>query len=220
MATVAGLPKYVVLKNKSVGKYLHFLWNDEFGDFYKDLGCKRDVDEVSPFIQLEVVPSAADPSLIHLRCSYNNKFLQLTTKYGVSCISATADAADEDKARATSTLFQPLFPAGEPDTVGFMHVQTQCHLRYFYNDGYGDINYVACVYAHEGDGFDRYEFAAWESYADKMRKKKDEEIQKDGESLSADAMVADLRKDIAEQNAQLEAAYKEIATLKAAAGGE
>ncbi|CAL1377171.1 unnamed protein product [Linum trigynum] len=214
MTTVAGLPKYVVLKSKSDGKYLHYLWNDEFGEYYKDLGCKRDVNEVNPFVQLEVVASTADPTLIHLRCSYNNKFLQLTSKYGVSWISATADAADEDKTKATSTLFQPIFPAGEPNTVGFLHVQTQRHLRTFYNKDYSaEINYVACVYTNDGTGYHRYEFAAWESYEDKM-KKKDAEIQKlkagDGESLTADAIVADLRKDIAEQNAQLDAAYKEI----------
>ncbi|CAI0474040.1 unnamed protein product [Linum tenue] len=72
-------------------------------------------------------------------------------------------------------------------------------------------------------GFHRYEFAAWESYEDKMMKKRDEEIQKlkdgsDRESLTAEAIVADLRQDIAEKNAQLEAAYKEIAALKASVG--
>ncbi|CAI0421660.1 unnamed protein product [Linum tenue] len=228
MSTVAGLPKYVVLKSKNDGKYLHYLWNDEFGAYYKDLGCKRDVDPVNPFVKFEVVPSTADPTLVHLRCSYNNKFLQLVSLDGLRWISATAATADEDKTKDTSTLFQPIFPPGEPNTVGFLHVQSQCHLRTFFNKEYSDeINHVACVYTNDGNGFHRYEFVAWESYEDKM-KKKDEEIQKlkagDGESLTADAIVAELRKDIAEQNAQLDAAYKEIdekdkqiAALKAAA---
>ncbi|CAN0843571.1 hypothetical protein LINGRAHAP2_LOCUS3916 [Linum grandiflorum] len=70
MRTVAGLPKYVVLKSKPSGKYLHYLWNDEFGDYYKNMGAKRDVDPVNSFVKLEVVPSTSDPTLVHLRCSY------------------------------------------------------------------------------------------------------------------------------------------------------
>ncbi|CAL1377186.1 unnamed protein product [Linum trigynum] len=216
MTTVAGLPKYVVLKSKSVGKYLHYLWNDEFGEYYKDLGCKRDVDPVNPFVQFEVVPSAADATLIHLRCSYNSKFLTVDTKHGVRWISATADAPEEDRTKDTSTLFQPIFPAGEPNTVGLLHVQSQRHVRPFSNADYPDkINQVACAYSVDGDNFHRFEFVAWESYEDKM-KAKDEEIQKlkaqadDGESLSADAIVEELRNDIKEQNEQLDEAYKEI----------
>ncbi|CAN0843706.1 hypothetical protein LINGRAHAP2_LOCUS4000 [Linum grandiflorum] len=203
MTTVAGLPKFVVLKSKPTGKYLHFLWNDEFGEYYKDMGAKRDVDPVNPFVKLEVVPSTADPTLVHLRCSYNNKFIQLISKYGVSWLSATADSPDEDRAKETSTLFQPIFPAGEPNTVGFLHVQTNRHVRIFFNKDYGDdINNVACAYSNDGSGMHRFEFAAWVPY---------------GESLTADEMVADLRKDIKEQNEQLDAAYKEIDALKAAA---
>nr|AIU47283.1 amaranthin-like lectin [Linum usitatissimum] len=226
-STVAGLPKYVVLKSKSTGKYLHYLWNDEFSDYYKHMGSKRDVDPVNPFVKLEVVPSTADPTLVHLICSYNSKFIQLVSKGGVSWLSATADSPDEDLTKETSTLFQPIFPAGEPNTVEFLHVQTNRNVRIFINKDYGDsINNVACAYSKDGGGdINRFEFAAWVSYEDVI-KAKDDEIEKlkaqaaagdDDESLSADAIVEELRKDIREQNEQLEAAYNEIDALKAAA---
>ncbi|CAN0916995.1 hypothetical protein LINGRAHAP2_LOCUS30037 [Linum grandiflorum] len=223
--SVAGLPKYVVLKAKSSGKYLHYLWNDEFGQYYKDIGAKRDVDPVSPFVKLEVVPSTADPTLVHLRCSYNNKFIQLIRKVkdGVRWLSATADSPDEDRTKETSTLFQPIFPAGEPNTVGFLHVQTNCHVRIFFNKDYGDdINNVACAYSNDGNSMHRFEFAPWVPYEDVI-KAKDEEIQKlktlqatDDESLTPGEIVEELRKDIRDQNDQLDAAYKEIDALKAA----
>ncbi|CAN0843572.1 hypothetical protein LINGRAHAP2_LOCUS3916 [Linum grandiflorum] len=182
MRTVAGLPKYVVLKSKPSGKYLHYLWNDEFGDYYKNMGAKRDVDPVNSFVKLEVVPSTSDPTLVHLRCSYNNKFIQLVTKSGycsyiytyqknkkkgISWLSATAESPDEDRTKETSTLFQPIFPAGEPYTVGFLHVQTNRHVRIFFKKDYSDsINNVACVcYTNDdGAGMYRFEFAAWVSY--------------------------------------------------------
>ncbi|CAI0421563.1 unnamed protein product [Linum tenue] len=34
MAIVAGLPQYMVLRSGSHGTYLHYLWNDEFGEEY------------------------------------------------------------------------------------------------------------------------------------------------------------------------------------------
>ncbi|CAI0560967.1 unnamed protein product [Linum tenue] len=102
--------------------------------------------------------------MIHFRCSPTPTRLQQVppshSKYDVSCISTIANVANEDKKKTTSTLFQPVFPIGELNTAGFLHVQTQCHLRTFYNKDYNDsINYIACVYTKDGDGFHRYEFA-------------------------------------------------------------
>ncbi|CAN0843578.1 hypothetical protein LINGRAHAP2_LOCUS3916 [Linum grandiflorum] len=204
------------------------------------MGAKRDVDPVNSFVKLEVVPSTSDPTLVHLRCSYNNKFIQLVTKSGywvswslfakcllwfivvlvtlfcllrllalwfvdpgytlglgleynpwlllllfsvfscsyiytyqknkkkgISWLSATAESPDEDRTKETSTLFQPIFPAGEPYTVGFLHVQTNRHVRIFFKKDYSDsINNVACVcYTNDdGAGMYRFEFAAWVSY--------------------------------------------------------
>ncbi|CAL1380216.1 unnamed protein product [Linum trigynum] len=233
MSTVAGLPKFMVLKSKSDGKYLHYLWNDDsFGPYVNDLGCKRLLDPLSPFVKLEVVPSGSDPAhLIHLRCCHNNKFVKLDSRYGVSWISATANGPDESTARSTCTLFRPIFPPGEPNTVGLLHVQTNCHVRTFFNQGYNDdINGVACAYSNDGQGMHRFEFAAWESasYEEKM-KAKDDEIQKlkyqgkgggggSDECLQADEIVAELRMEIAELKVQLEDACREIDELKAASG--
>ncbi|CAI0428880.1 unnamed protein product [Linum tenue] len=118
MSTVAGLPKFMVLKSKSDGKYLHYLWNDHsFGPYVNDLGCMRLLDPLSQFVKLEVVPSGSDPAhLIHLRCCHNNKFVQLDSKYGVSWISATANGPDESTAGPPPPYLPAHLPAGRVKT--------------------------------------------------------------------------------------------------------
>ncbi|CAI0428478.1 unnamed protein product, partial [Linum tenue] len=113
--------------------------------------------------------------------------------------------AGRGTARSTSTLFRPIFPQGEPNTVGLLHVQTNCHVRTFFNHGYNDdINGVACAYSNDGQGMHRFEFAAWDSYDEKM-KAKDNEIQKlksqakgggSDECLQADEIVAALQENV------------------------
>ncbi|CAI0421713.1 unnamed protein product [Linum tenue] len=178
MAIVAGLPQYVVLRSKTYGTYLHYLWNDEFGEMQRCLGAKREVDPVSPFVKLEVVPSTTNPSsYVHLRCSYDNKFLQLKdmTWYWVAAI---ADAPNEDISDPVNcTLFQPFFPTDQPpNTVGFNYVPNQKRV-YLANESAGnpDMFQVAMVYGPEEEWTSYFEFAAWESYEDKM-KAKDEVI--------------------------------------------
>nr|AIU47287.1 amaranthin-like lectin [Linum usitatissimum] len=185
-STVAGLPNYMVLRSKELGKCMHYLWNeDEFGEYYKDMGCKRDIDPVSPFSKLQVVPSTIDPtSMIHLRCSYNNKYLKLTKKNGVFWVSATGDEPVEeveessslggddpdDDDKNASTLFEPTFPDVDK------HVQTGLYMWTFYNKDYDDdINHVVCVYNKDNiRKSNLYEFAPWMSYEETMKAHKEE----------------------------------------------
>ncbi|CAN1131521.1 hypothetical protein LINPERHAP2_LOCUS6452 [Linum perenne] len=142
----------MVLRSKDHERYMHYLWNDEFGDYYKYMGCKRELDVVSPFVKLEVVASIIDPTrLIHLRCSCNNKFLKLSKRNGVFWVSATGDEpVEEVTSGPTSTLFEPVFPPDEPDSVGFMHVESGLHMRTFSNQTYSaEVNDVVCVYTHD-----------------------------------------------------------------------
>ncbi|CAN0897606.1 hypothetical protein LINGRAHAP2_LOCUS19231 [Linum grandiflorum] len=191
--TVAGLPSYMVLRSKESGKCMHYLWNDEFGEYYKDMGFKRDVDPVSPFVKLQVVPSTIDPaSLVHLRCSYNNKYLKLTKKNNVFWVSATGDEPVEDEEESsslggddagdadknTSTLFEPTFPDVDKsnNTVVFRHVQTGLYMWTFYNKDYADdINHVVCVYNKDNiRKSNLYEFGPWMSYEDTLKAHEEE----------------------------------------------
>ncbi|CAN1270277.1 hypothetical protein LINPERPRIM_LOCUS13863 [Linum perenne] len=185
--TVAGLPKYMVLRSKDHERYMHYLWNDEFGDYYKYMGCKRELDVVSPFVKLEVVASIIDPTrLIHLRCSCNNKFLKLTKRNGVFWVSATGDEPVEEEEESSSleddpdgspadntasTLFEPMFPNV------FKHVPTGLYMWTFYNkDDYNDdINHVVCVYNSDNvRNSNLYEFEPWMSYEDTVKARKAE----------------------------------------------
>ncbi|CAN1342188.1 hypothetical protein LINPERPRIM_LOCUS39389 [Linum perenne] len=172
MSTVAGLPQYVVLRSKTNGNYLQYQWNDEFTDFYKFMGTKRAVDEVSPFVKLEVVPSTTNKSFVHLRSSYIDKYIQIVYQDGVAFLRATAEAPEEDQSKPTCTLFEPVFTSGQPNTVTLRYVPHQKNIYIFYNSEYITQNYVACVYSDVHTT--HFEFAAWESYEDKMKAKDDE----------------------------------------------
>ncbi|CAN1342121.1 hypothetical protein LINPERPRIM_LOCUS39383 [Linum perenne] len=172
MSTVAGLPQYVVLRSKTNGNYLQYQWNDEFTDFYKFMGTKRAVDEVSPFVKLEVVPSTTNKSFVHLRSSYIDKYIQIVYQDGVAFLKATAEAPEEDQSKPTCTLFEPVFTSGQPNTVTLCYVPHQKNIYIFYNSEYITQNYVACVYSDVHTT--HFEFAAWESYEDKMKAKDDE----------------------------------------------
>ncbi|CAN0885797.1 hypothetical protein LINGRAHAP2_LOCUS15206 [Linum grandiflorum] len=172
---MTGLPKYVVLRSKSVGKYVHYLWNDEeFGDYYKCLGCKEEMDPTSPFVKLEVVNAPSDPpNFVHLRCSYNNKFLKLVAADGVYWISATADepveAPDDGEDAASSTLFILQFP--QPDTVELQHLETQFFVSIFADDDakLADDNGVVCAQYREREDAELFEFAPWVSFEETVK---------------------------------------------------
>ncbi|CAN1192972.1 hypothetical protein LINPERHAP2_LOCUS41801 [Linum perenne] len=173
---VAGLPKYVVFRSKTVGKYIHYLWNDEFGEYYKDMGCKQEMDPVSPFVKMEVVPSTLDPNkFIHLRCSYNNKYLKLVSKHGMLWVSATGDEPVENVSESSSTLFEPVFLKDEgPNTLALLH-EAKKHVCVFHNIGYDpDINGLVLVYHDSATRQNHLEFLPWVSYDEVVKGHEDE----------------------------------------------
>nr|AIU47273.1 amaranthin-like lectin [Linum usitatissimum] len=194
MMTVTKLPKDMVLKFKFSGNYIHYLWNDEFGNYCKYMGAKRDLDPVNPFVHVEVVPSTSDPTLVHLRCSYNNKFNELISS-SVSWLSATTNSPNEDRTKKTFTLFKPIFPASQPHTVGFLHMQTNHQVRTFFNKDYGDSINMVCAKSND-NGMQLFEFPVWVQYEDVIKlkdreiKTKDEEIKAmDGEIKAKDEEI-------------------------------
>ncbi|CAL1377243.1 unnamed protein product [Linum trigynum] len=217
MAIVAGLPQYVVLRSRRDGDYMHYLWNEEFGEMQRCMGAKREVDPVSPFVKLEVVPSAINPSsYVHLRCSYNNKFLQLKhmTWYWVAAI---ADAPNENISDAVNcTLFQPFFPSDQPpNTVGFNYVPNQKRV-YLANESAGnpDMFRVALVYGPEEAWTSYFEFAPWESYEDKMRAKDDVIQAREADIARLAAQVAAKDEEIRDFQGQLAEKEEEILNLR------
>ncbi|CAN1192960.1 hypothetical protein LINPERHAP2_LOCUS41793 [Linum perenne] len=160
---VAALPKYMVLRSKSVGKYVHYLWNEEeFGEYYSCLGCKKEMDPVNPYVKLEVVNATSDPpNFVHLRCSYNNKYLKLmAVNDGLLAVSATADEPDFENG---STLFLAVFPDDEdPNTVGFSHVVTEMVVTVNVDSSKPEADGVICM-SNDGDveHMHRFEFSTW-----------------------------------------------------------
>ncbi|CAN1342334.1 hypothetical protein LINPERPRIM_LOCUS39432 [Linum perenne] len=152
------------------------------------MGCKRDLDITNPFVKLEVVPSTSNPSsFVHLRCSYNNKYLKLVSYDGRLWVSATADSPDEEQIYDTSTLFQPVFGFDEPRTVALKHVQS---LQYVGVESLGVVNMFSDSYL---DMYCRFEFAYWESYEEKMNAKDEEIVMLKGEVAAKEGETRKLK---------------------------
>ncbi|CAL1377240.1 unnamed protein product [Linum trigynum] len=168
------LPKYVMFRTQyQFRHYLHYLWNEEeFGVNYKGMGSVRAVDPVSPFVKLEVVPSAANPGRIHLLCSYNNKYLEVVRYRDTDqtyYLSATADVAVDEMAGPTSTLFTPAFSSNsEGGTVALTHSSTDRRVQ---------ISLPSSVAVAVSIGTrEFFNYYAWESHQEKI-KAKEAEIQ-------------------------------------------
>ncbi|CAL1377250.1 unnamed protein product [Linum trigynum] len=223
--TVAGLPRFVVLRSRSANRYLHYLWNDQWGlGYHEFVGLKRDLDPVSPFVKLEVVPSTTNPSsFVHLRCSYNNKFFRAVQRFGVWFVAAMANDPNEDTSRVGEcTLFERVFVGNQINTVWFRYVANQCRLIWFNNAAYADLHRLSCVYSQDPIYTDFYEFAPWESYEDKMRAK-DYQIQTrdmDIKVLTAQVAARDeelrnLRRQLADKDQDILNLKGRLAALKA-----
>ncbi|CAN1342077.1 hypothetical protein LINPERPRIM_LOCUS39379 [Linum perenne] len=179
------------------------------------MGTKRAVDEVSPFVKLEVVPSTTNKSFVHLRSSYIDKYIQIVYQDGVAFLKATAEAPEEDQSKPTCTLFEPVFTSGQPNTVTLRYVPHQKNIYIFYNSDseYITQNYVACVYSDVHTT--HFEFAAWESYEDKM-KAKDEEIKAKDEQIKAkDEEIKVKNEEIQKLKEQVTALKQKEAEMKA-----
>ncbi|CAN1342201.1 hypothetical protein LINPERPRIM_LOCUS39391 [Linum perenne] len=177
------------------------------------MGTKRAVDEVSPFVKLEVVPSTTNKSFVHLRSSYIDKYIQIVYQDGVAFLKATAEAPEEDQSKPTCTLFEPVFTSGQPNTVTLRYVPHQKNIYIFYNSEYITQNYVACVYSDVHTT--HFEFAAWESYEDKMKAKDDEIKAKDEQIKAKDEEIKVKNEEIQKLKGQVTALKQKEAEMKA-----
>ncbi|CAI0397183.1 unnamed protein product [Linum tenue] len=103
---MAALPRFMVLYSKSVGKYLR----------HPSIGLAIGVaaDKAwEPQAKFEVEPSAVHPFMVHIKCSYNNKYLQPIGGDAIGgWICPMADRPNENLVDWRCTLFQPEFGTG------------------------------------------------------------------------------------------------------------
>ncbi|CAI0421482.1 unnamed protein product [Linum tenue] len=180
------------------------------------MGCPRELDVVSPFVKLEVVPSTSNPGKIHLLCSYNNKYLEVArhrSDTNVLYVSATADRSVEDLNLSTSTLFTTKMnlPKGG---VAFYHDASRAHVEIDPTNGVAIVSSPTMMQV--------FDFSPWESYPEKVGPKNEEirrlgdalarftESSDGGESISPAVLIRELRQVIAEQDRQLEELYDQI----------
>ncbi|CAI0434849.1 unnamed protein product [Linum tenue] len=101
---------------------------------------------VSPYAKFQVEPSKTVSGLVHLRCTYNNKYWVRwsETQYW---ISGGADNPEEDQSKWSCTLFKPVFvEKDDHKTVRFLHVQ---------------LNHYACLFRSDPP-FGNFVYAGWE----------------------------------------------------------
>ncbi|CAI0397182.1 unnamed protein product [Linum tenue] len=115
---MAALPRFMVLYSESVGKYLR----------HPSIGLAIGVaaDKAwEPQAKFEVEPSAAHPSMVHIKCSYNNKYLQpIGPDLAIGgWICPMADRPNENLVDWRCTLFQPEFRNHDATVVQLLHTQ-------------------------------------------------------------------------------------------------
>ncbi|CAI0389179.1 unnamed protein product [Linum tenue] len=170
-------------KSLDVGANL-FIGNlDPVGLFVRFLNC-RECGPRQPIPQAggHPVDLPSHAPAVHLRCPYNNRYLMVVPQREHLVIAGETEMRDDPNDQ-TSTLFYPSFPSSTDNLEYF---------RYF----------------------------PYESYDETMARK-DEEIKaitesleefkgSNGESLSPEELIGQLRERIAEQNRELEELYDQI----------
>ncbi|CAL1366054.1 unnamed protein product [Linum trigynum] len=122
---MAALPRFMVLYSESVGKYLR----------HPSIGLAIGVaaDKAwEPQAKFEVEPSAVHPSMVHIKCSYNNKYLQpIGPDLAVAgWICPMADRPNENLVDWRCTLFQPEFRDHDLTVVQLLHIQRGRYVTY------------------------------------------------------------------------------------------
>ncbi|KAJ4839495.1 hypothetical protein Tsubulata_027899 [Turnera subulata] len=114
-------------------KYLSIV--HEEGDTTKRRFLKFDGDEVvSPYTKFEVERAKCGlGGLVHLRCCYNNKYLQVnhtgTTIHDRYLLCAMGEEPEEDQSKWTCTLLKPVCAdQGDASRVRFWHVQRKAYV--------------------------------------------------------------------------------------------
>ncbi|XP_022150379.1 uncharacterized protein LOC111018555 [Momordica charantia] len=99
------LPRHVALKSKYNANYLRYL--NEASPVQTFLQYSGDT-VLSPYTKFDIEQAKCDPSLVNIRCCYNNKYwVSLPSDHNY--IVAQADKTEEDKSKWNCTLFQPIY---------------------------------------------------------------------------------------------------------------
>ncbi|CAA3023403.1 uncharacterized protein LOC111384706 [Olea europaea var. sylvestris] len=119
------LPRYVVLQSQYNSKYLSYINdNTQLHGFLRFSGKQA----VSPYAKYEVerAKSSANTGLVHIRCSYNNKYWRKQSENSL-WIAALADESNENHSDWSCTLFEPVYVNGQDATQGvrFRSVQNK-----------------------------------------------------------------------------------------------
>ncbi|CAN1250384.1 hypothetical protein LINPERPRIM_LOCUS7410 [Linum perenne] len=93
---MATFPKHVVLYSEGVGKYANFSAGDPIQVNGKQAW--------NPHSRFEIEQSMIHPAMIHIRCSYNNKYLQPHNRdYNLNYMEVVTDEPEDDQTKLTST---------------------------------------------------------------------------------------------------------------------
>ncbi|KAM5559060.1 hypothetical protein ABKV19_020612 [Rosa sericea] len=80
-------------------------------------------DVMSPLSKLEVLQARSGDGRVHIRCSYNNKFLAVRRE-GDSVVAAVAEEPVEDESAWSCTMFLPAnIPGYSNNNIQLLHVQ-------------------------------------------------------------------------------------------------
>ncbi|CAN1253324.1 hypothetical protein LINPERPRIM_LOCUS8286 [Linum perenne] len=153
-AVATTLPKFVVFYSTAGrGKYWTYLTNDA-RDYIVLEGTKAS----DPGSRFEIEQSKVHPSMVHIRCSFNNKYLRQQSNSSNSIV-AEADKPEDDQTMWSSTLFLPEFISSSleaPNNVSFLHVNLGLYLF--------DTNYnIIASSSTSTNPRCQFQFVDWES---------------------------------------------------------
>ncbi|CAB4299558.1 unnamed protein product [Prunus armeniaca] len=115
------LPRYMVLKSRYNAKYLSYVKEDvQIHGFLKFSG----EEVVSLYSKFHVEMAKGGKGLVHIRCSYNNKYWVRWSENHY-WIVAGANEPEEDQSKWSCTLFEPVYVDNKDPAQGvrFRHVQ-------------------------------------------------------------------------------------------------
>ncbi|CAN1244076.1 hypothetical protein LINPERPRIM_LOCUS5922 [Linum perenne] len=142
------LPRFVVLYSESVEKYANFSTGEPIQVNGKQAW--------SPRSRFEVRQSTRHPTMVHLRSSYNNKFLQLGQDDDF--IYPSSINPIEDQTKTTSTLLIPEFSSGE--TFSLLHVQRGLYVTTYDN---GSVYCLRAISPTPSNPNCMFKFTDWKS---------------------------------------------------------
>ncbi|KDP43196.1 hypothetical protein JCGZ_22748 [Jatropha curcas] len=150
------IPRLCVFKSNYGEKYLRYVQEENQRRYIR---CDGE-DILDPYAKFKVERAKSYKDLVHIRCSYSNKFWRRSSEDG-DYIVAAADAAEEDQSKWSCTLFKPF--AKDDITFRFQHLQSGNNVWFNRSDN----DYRSCLIVRysteESDGGDLFTITDWES---------------------------------------------------------